>query len=110
METTAASILEYMDARDRRTIVVTWKGTPPDLSKERWEMCLTNEEPEHWEKLKKGLTSYHTFEVTGIEHGRRIFSDLCNHFQQPEAIRQFDASDVSTNRRLYFLIVRTLGK
>ncbi len=110
METTFTTILDAIDARQRRSVVVTWKGTPPDLSKETWEMGITNDDEEMWATRDKGLHTHYVFDLKGIEHARSLYNDLCVHFKQPERRDLFHTDHVNTGRRMFFLVKVILGK
>jgi len=59
--------------------------------------------------MDKGLTTHYTFALNGVEHGREVFTGLCLHFNQPEAIRQYHPTEVDPARALYLLVRVTLG-
>lgn len=73
-------------------------------------MCVTNDEYEKWALRDKGLTKHYVFDLEGIEHARRLYADLCGHFNQTQNIGMFNADGVNTGRRIFFLVKVTLGK
>lgn len=73
-------------------------------------MGITNEEHEKWKARDKGLINHYVFDLDGIEHARRIYTDLCVHFNQAQKIGMFNADEVNTGRRMFFLVKVTLGK
>lgn len=110
MATTFNDILDKIHAKKERTVVVSWRGGPiPDLSKETWVTGITNEEPAYWKARDRGLITHFVFDVSGVDHARRLYYDLCDHFKQRERRELFRAVDVNTGRRMFFLVKVTLG-